>query len=201
MCNRLSRQCAEAILETQAEELGQDEDSTEVTMSLNDALGRCGAGVDAEAVGMYMQFPCMGTWCGKDRDVALARSDACVHHVKTKPSVRGAPASNSGLTRAPFCPHMGQPRRGASARCRSLCIFITAQASKTRLQKKPHIYIYICIHIHILHAMSYVSLTMYMPFYMSLSLSLSLSLPLSLSISPGPSSKPAHGPRTPSGPN
>ena len=88
MCNRLSRQCAEAILETQAEELGQDEDSTEVTMSLNDALGRCGAGVGAEAVGMYMQFSCMGTWCGKDRDVALARSDACVHHVKTKPSVR-----------------------------------------------------------------------------------------------------------------
>ena len=89
MCNRLSRQCAEAILETQAEELGQDEDSTEVRMSLNDVLGMCGAGVGAEAVGMYMQFSCMGTWFGKDRDVALARSDACVHHVKTKPSVRG----------------------------------------------------------------------------------------------------------------
>ena len=87
MCSRLSRQCAEAILETQAEELAPEEEYDEGTVSLNHVLGMCGVSVGAESVGTYMQ--CMGTWCGKDRDVALARSDACVHHVKTKPSVRG----------------------------------------------------------------------------------------------------------------
>ena len=89
MCNRLSRQCSEAILETQAEELAPEEESAEGRVSLNHVLGMCGVGVGAEAVGMCMQFSCMGTWCGNDRDVALARSDACVHIVKTKPSVRG----------------------------------------------------------------------------------------------------------------
>ena len=89
MCNSLLRQCAEANLETQEDEIAPEEESAERTVSFNRVLGMCGVGVGAEAVGMCMQFSCMGTWCGNDRDVALARSDACVHIVKTKPSVRG----------------------------------------------------------------------------------------------------------------
>ena len=56
MCNRLSRQCAEAILETQAEEpvtgIAPEEESPEGTVSLNQVLGMCGVRVGDKAVGM-----------------------------------------------------------------------------------------------------------------------------------------------------